>query len=140
MESVIYFREANSEDKSFIYNSYLKSQRQYFNLKNTEYFPIMHDRLDNFFKKGCTGVVAVDSSNPNIIIGYTLIINTEDKCIILFCYVKQMFRKNNIATAMLKAIKEVTNKPLVAVDKTLSFEKLMLIFNIQYNPFILEGV
>jgi hypothetical protein len=137
-------RALQEGDIPFLFSSYLKSYRPYFNhLGNDAYYSLHHERMSQFLEKGAIGAVAVASDDPDVILGWVLLQVTEDTVVVFYSYVKHAFRSLKLATTMLEQLMQVLpSQRIVLLHQTPGGVKLAERFKrangIQYNPYWLE--
>jgi ribosomal protein S18 acetylase RimI-like enzyme len=110
----IAIRPANSEDVSFIYNSWLKQYRERSRFASPIHPKIFYDRhhkvLERILAVTSTQVlVCSPKENPETILGY-LVFTNANVPILHFVYVKAAFRRLGIASALFKDAQLDPNK------------------------------
>jgi hypothetical protein len=113
-------RALQETDIPFLYSSYLKSYRPYFQyLGNDDFYGLHHRRMEEFLARGAIGAVAVATDDPDVILGWTLITVTESKVVVFYCYVKHAFRSLKIATTLMSQLSDLLpNQEVVFLQQT----------------------
>jgi hypothetical protein len=142
-KSFFQIRALQEGDIPFLYSSYLKSYRPYFNhLGNDAYYALHHDRMAQFLERGAIGAVAVASDDPDVILGWVLLTVTEDTVVVFYSYVKHAFRSLKLATTMMSQLTQLLpNQKIVLLQQTPGGVKLLERFSkreVVYNPYYYE--
>lgn len=101
-------RAANTDDISFLMNSWLKSYRygSWFTkrIRDSVYFKYHHQIVTGILSRGsCNVIVAVDPTDTYFILGYLVSEKFEDKNIIHYAYVKDTFRGKGVGRKLIEA-------------------------------------
>lgn len=133
-------RELTTEDYPIIFNSWLKSySKDYVKHKGVPsqiYYQGQHLLIERLLFDGTT-LVAVDSEDPNIVLGYCVGTKADDTYIVHYVYVKKDFRGMGIASSILKYAGVTKNSNIVYTHYTPSGAALASKFNAIYHPYIL---
>ena len=83
VKSLYTVRALQEKDIPFLFSSYLKSYRPYFNyLGNDAYYALHHERMAQFIERGAIGAIAVSAEDPDVILGWTLITVTDESVVV----------------------------------------------------------
>jgi len=133
-------RELTKEDYPIIFNSWLKSYSKeyvkYKNVPNQIYYQGQHLLIENLLSNSTT-LVAVDSEDQNIVLGYCVGTKSEDTFVVHYIYVKKDFRGMKIASNILKYAGVTPESNIVFTHYTPSGAALASKFNAIYHPYIL---
>lgn len=107
-------RPPQSEDVSFVFNSWLKSFRDspmMFNMSNDVYFKGAHDQIEAVAKDpNARVVVACDPAEPNIIFGYGVAELVGTELVLHWVYVKHPFRNFGLGKAIENELKMIPHE------------------------------
>ena len=135
-------RALQDSDIPFLYSSYLKSYRPYFNhLGNDDYFELHHLRMEKFLERGAIGAVAVATDDHDVILGWVLLNVTEDTVVVFYTYVKHAFRSLGVASKILTQLSDLLQKQqIVLLQMTPGGSKLKekIGRNCLFSPYFFE--
>jgi hypothetical protein len=141
---LVVYTLATPDDLGFIYNSYLKSQRKYFDpMEQREYFNKMHARLERFLISGGVVMVARNPDDDQSIVGWAAFHRrvTEERTVVrvFYVYVKNLFRNFGIARSMLGLLRQIPGEvTMELMVLTPNMRRLNNRYSIVYNPCMLE--
>ena len=134
------------EDEPFIYSSWLKSFRKSkvnTGLGGQAYHNKQSQRITQILERDNTRViVACDTEDDDLILGYCVFEIKTSEAILHYVYVKESFRRMQIASALVKMLRsEIRDKPfwyshLPANEELLEAAQK---FNIEYDPDLAGG-
>ena len=141
-ESLYNIRSLRESDLPFLFNSYLKSYRPYFqHLGNDDFYALHHERLNRFILSGAIGAIAVAKDDDDVILGWTLVRVDPIKVVFFYTYIKHPFRSLRMATQLVESISfALPNHVFVTAHMTPGGAELLkkLPITVSYNPYILE--
>jgi len=135
----IRLRAANSEDVSFIFNSWLKSFRNSFfakSIANEIYFNSHHKVIEKLIKESKI-TVACSESDPNQLYGYICAGQVDNFFMLHYIYVKHSFRNMGIAKSLLNSFDHDPSVASIFTHNTRVCDKLASRYNFIYNPYML---
>jgi hypothetical protein len=137
----------------FIFNSYLKSQEKYIPcIESSRYFKRFHRRIELFIENGGSLIVVKDKNDDNSIMawmGFSTSPDDKDASLvrvsILYVYVKNVYRRLGICTALLQMLKDQIEQGVegrrVVFDVNILTQNMKTLrdrFNITYDPTLIE--
>lgn len=141
MLNSIRLRQANQEDVSFIFNSWLKSYRNSLfakNIPNEIYFTNHHNLVENLLQNNKV-IIACSKEDPSQIYGYICAGHTDGILTLHYIYIKQTFRNMGIAKQLLSMFNHDSAIASVYTHHTRIAEKLGPKYNMFYHPYLLVG-
>lgn len=138
----IILRQNLKDDTNFILNSFMKSFRdneQNKHIANRFYYDVLQAKLKRVLEQKDRAFVACNAEDPEQIFGYILYKKTADSLIIDYVYVKDIFRQQGLANALIAKVqpaqyKDVINTTLAdTARKRAMAQKLKA----QFCPFLL---
>lgn len=112
MGNDIQIRGVNSDDISFIFDSWLRSWRKSpwaGVIPNNLYFPLTRSTIEQLVARGAEFKVACLASDPERILGWICHEQTGPDAVVHYCYVKDPYLNLGIGDALVSAIPG--NKP-----------------------------
>ena len=101
MSSDLQIRPFEPSDKNFVYNSWLKSYRQYMRPVDDQ---VYYSQESVLIDKSETVLILCIDSDPDIIIGYLAYSLLLDVPVIHYLYVKEQYRSQGCSKALLNCI------------------------------------
>ena len=140
------FRQLRESDLGFLFNSWLKSYREYDNswaktIPSSIYFE-QHKKVLIGILKISRAVVACSKEDPNQVYGY-LVYQPAGRIVILhYCYVKKSFRRFGIAAKMFDLLMDDgefrKDLPVMCSHSGRNFHRFLKgKFNLIFNPYVL---
>jgi hypothetical protein len=134
MDNLI-IRPPQDNELNFIYNSYLKSNRnnlEHMNMSNEFYYKTMTSILQSILSRSTINML-IETTN-NEIIGYMIVENTNNIQLVHFAYIKFAFRKLNLFTYLWNSVIDL-NKSIICTHNGKIIDYLIKKYNITYIPF-----
>jgi len=133
-------RPANQGDVPFIFNSWLKSYNHHaiypFRIPTEIYYKAHHDIVERILKSN-TVLIACDAKDETSIYGYIVAGLTSGIPTIHYVYVKSLFRKLGIATALMNCLDANMDYAILISHMSKAFEKsFQTKGNFIYNPYL----
>jgi ribosomal protein S18 acetylase RimI-like enzyme len=135
----IRFRQATSEDASFIFSSWLKSYRHSLFAKlitNTIYYEEHHKVIEALLKN-CNVVIACNESDLSQIYGYAVSDKIDGILVIHYIYVKHSFRNMGLGKALLNSFEHDASAACIYTMHTRIADKLAARYNMVFHPYLL---
>ena len=135
----IVFRPIAYEDKAFIFNSWLKSFRNGFmvkNVDNTIYFLNHHKIVDSCTTKGTT-IICCDAQDSRIIYGYICFEHIEGQFVLHYIYIKEVYRKLGLGKMLLEKTGHDFNILGCYTHQTPVALKHEANYNLVYHPYLI---
>lgn len=138
----VLFRPLALEDKSFFFNSWLKSFRfgtLCKNVENTIYYLNQHKIIEGIVKRSKV-VVCCNADDPKLIYGYICWEIVDGQFVLHFMYVKEPYRKLGLAKMLMQQTgHDFTTLGCYTHQTKVSYyyeEK----YNLIYHPYLLFGL
>lgn len=108
MNQQIEIRDVTKEDINFILATWLRSYRHASQfakkISNAIYYKWHHKVIERIIDRGGEILVAHPLGEPDVILGYLCTeLQTDNKRVVHYCYVKKTFRKMGVAKSLLEA-------------------------------------
>lgn len=135
-------RDVAPADVGLIFSSWLKSARAgpaLVIIPGPVYFAQHHKLIEGYFKTS-TIKVACNPDDSNQIMGYiayeTVVDADQSLLVVHFCYIKEVFRNQGIASALLASTGHELGKPFFYTTATKASENLNRKLNMAYSPYL----
>lgn len=128
-------------DANFIYNSWLRSNRQntpYDLCENPIYFTEHHKLIERLLKD-CKTVIACSVNDVAEIYGYICYQEVESTMVFHYAYVKHTFRNLGIAKELVAETGHDLTNAALFTQWTKGSAKLMKKYNLLFHPYILTN-
>jgi hypothetical protein len=134
----IHFRAAEHTDVSFIFSSWLKSNRnstQYRELQNPVYYAQHHVMVEGLMQSSAI-IVAANPEDHTQIYGYLCFERIEGYPVVHFAYVKDSFRNLGMLRLLLDEAKIDHTKPFFITHRTKMCKMLERSMTPIHNPYL----
>lgn len=130
--SHLHIRPHMPDDMNLIYNSWLKSAKEDFDIPNSQFFDSYRDHINEVMANSQI-LVACDPLDPKFVHGYIVYQQVDDLFILHWAYVKSSFRKMGVMSTLIKSVfPAFKQEPLIITyqnnKRPKMFEKLKAVY------------
>ena len=134
----VYFRDAQPEDVSFIFNSWLKSYRNakaVSHVPSSIYYTEHHKVLEKILKT-CNVTIASNPMDKSQIYGYVVFEKIDGFNVFHYAYTKHPFRKMGIMNALVRTVHRDPSVGCLYTHDTAIGSRIAPKYNGVYHPYL----